>query len=92
MLSDVGNVVARQFGLVHAINPEWVRYQLSVGVDVAARNASDVVEVPLPATYVVRQDGIITFALVDADYTKRAEPEDVLGALSSEIALPVTGR
>lgn len=92
VLSDVGNVVARQFGLVHAINPEWVSYQLSVGVDVAARNASDVVEVPLPATYVVRQDGIITFALVDADYTKRAEPEDVLGALSSEVALPVTGR
>jgi peroxiredoxin len=90
VLSDVGNVVARQFGLVHAINPEWVRYQLSVGVDVAARNASAVAEVPLPATYVVRQDGTITFAVVDADYTTRAEPADVLRALGSEVGSPVT--
>ena len=92
VLSDVGNGVARKFRLVHAINPEWVRYQLSLGIDVAARNASAVAEVPLPATYVVRQDGIIVFALVDADYTKRAEPEDVLRALASEVGLPLTGR
>jgi peroxiredoxin len=92
VLSDVGNVVARQFGLVHAIKPEWVRYQLSVGVDVATRNGSAVAEVPLPATYVVRQDGLITFALVDADYTKRAEPEDVLRALTSEVGSPLTTR
>lgn len=92
VLSDVGNVVARQFRLVHAINPDWVRYQLSLGIDVAARNASAVVEVPLPATYVVRQDGIISYALVDADYTKRAEPEDVLRALATEVGVPLTGR
>jgi peroxiredoxin len=92
VLSDEGNVVARAFRLVHAINPEWVRYQLSLGVDVAARNASAVAEVPLPATYVVGQDGIITFALVDSDYTKRAEPDDVLHALASNVGLPLTRR
>ncbi len=92
VLSDVGNVVARQFGLVHAINPEWVLYQLSVGVDVADRNGSAVAEVPLPATYVIRQDGIIAFAVVDADYTTRAEPAEVLHALASEVGSPVAGR
>ena len=92
VLSDIGNVVARRFRLVHEINPDWVEYQLSLGVDVAARNASDVAEVPLPATYVVRQDGFIAFALVDADYTKRAEPEDVLRALASEVGSAVAGR
>jgi peroxiredoxin len=92
VLSDDGNVVARKFRLVHAIKPEWVQYQLSLGIDVAARNASAVVEVPLPATYVVRQDGIITFALVDADYTRRAEPDDVLRALALEVGLPLAGR
>jgi len=90
VLSDVGNAVARKFGLVHAINPEWVQYQLSRGTDVAARNASDVAEVPLPATYVVRQDGVITFAVVNADYTQRAEPEDVLRALAAEVSLRPT--
>ena len=92
VLSDAGNAVARQFGLVHAINPDWVRYQLSLGVDVAAQNASDVAEVPLPATYVVRQDRTIAYSLVDADYTKRAEPEDVLQALASEVGAPLTVR
>jgi peroxiredoxin len=91
VLSDVGNEVARTFRLVHQINPEWVSYQLSIGIDVAARNASDVAEVPLPATYVVGQDGIITYALVDADYTKRAEPDDVLRALSARAGMRPAG-
>ncbi|WP_326568900.1 peroxiredoxin-like family protein [Amycolatopsis rhabdoformis] len=81
VLSDVGNDVARQFRLVHPIAPDVVRYQLGNGNDVAAFNGSDVAEVPLPATYVVDRLGVVRFAFVAADYTRRAEPAELLAAV-----------
>jgi peroxiredoxin len=81
VLSDRGNEVARRFRLTHRIDRGVVRYQLGNGNDVAAFNGSEVAEVPLPATYVVSSDGIIRFAFIRADYTQRAEPDDVIGAV-----------
>jgi peroxiredoxin len=81
VLSDVDNAVARQYRLTHTIDPEVVRYQLGNGNDVAAFNGSGRAEVPLPATYIIDTDGVVQFAFVRADYTERAEPEDVLAVL-----------
>lgn len=81
VLFDKGNEVARQFRLTHQIDPQVVRYQLGNGNDVAAYNGMDTAEVPLPATYVVGTDGVVRYAFVDADYTRRAEPEVFLGVL-----------
>ena len=36
---------------------------------------------PLAATYVIDTNGIITYAFLDADYTQRAEPSEILSAL-----------
>lgn len=41
----------------------------------------EVAEVPLPATYVVDTGGIIRFAFTDADFTKRANPDEVVSAV-----------
>jgi peroxiredoxin len=81
VLSDHGNLLARQFRLTHQIALQVVRYQLGNGNDVAAINGSDVAEVPLPATYVVDRGGVARYAFVAADYTQRAEPDDILDAL-----------
>ena len=81
VLSDVDNAVARQYRLTHTIDPEVVDYQLGNGNDVAAFNGSERAEVPLPATYIIGTDGVVQFAFVRADYTRRAEPEDVLAVL-----------
>jgi protocatechuate 3,4-dioxygenase beta subunit/peroxiredoxin len=81
VLFDKGNEVARQFRLTHQIDPQVVRYQLGNGNDVAAYNGMDTAEVPLPATYVVGTDGLVRYAFVDADYTRRADPEVVIGVL-----------
>jgi peroxiredoxin len=81
VLSDADNAVARQYRLTHTIDPEVVRYQLGNGNDVAAFNGSGRAEVPLPATYIIDTDGLVQFAFVRADYTQRAEPEDVLAML-----------
>jgi peroxiredoxin len=78
LLSDVGNKVARQFGLVFTL-PERLRViYKQFGADVAAANGDECYELPIAATYVIAPDGIITHAFVDIDYTKRMEPEEVV--------------
>jgi peroxiredoxin len=81
VLCDQDNQVARRFRLTHRIAPEVVEYQLGNGNDVAAYNGTGIAEVPLPATYVVGTDGIVRYAFVDADYTRRADPDAILGVL-----------
>jgi len=50
--------------------------------DIAVRNADGLYELPVPATYVIDQAGVIRFAHIEADFmTGRAEPEAVLAAL-----------
>lgn len=35
-------------------------------------------ELPIPATFVIDQNGIVRFMQADADYRKRADPEEIL--------------
>ena len=81
VLSDKHNAVARQFGLVFTLPEEIRTIYKGFGHDLAARNGDDSFELPFPATYVIGQDRIIRFAFVNADYTKRAEPADILAVL-----------
>jgi peroxiredoxin len=90
VLSDFGNKVARQFGIVFQIGQEIKDFSISVFKnDLALRNGEDSYELPVPATFVIDATGVIRFAHVDADYmTGRVEPETVLAALET-IAHPV---
>ncbi|MEB3229941.1 MAG: peroxiredoxin-like family protein [Leptolyngbyaceae bacterium] len=86
VLSDVGNHVARQLGLVFTL-PERLRpIYTSFGIDVAAHNGDQNFELPLAATYVINTDGTVVHAFVEADYTKRDDPEAVVKVLKQ---LPV---
>ena len=81
VLSDVGNRVARQFGLVFVL-PEALRpiYE-GFGIDIPQADGDDTFELPIPATYIIDHDRKIRMAFVDGDYTQRADPEIVLSTL-----------
>jgi len=81
VLSDVGNKVADQFGLVFTVPPELQELYDKFGIDIPKYNGDDSWELPMPGTYVVDKDGTVTYAYVDADYTKRAEPDEVIAKL-----------
>ena len=82
VLSDVGNRVAREFGLVFTLPAEMRSIYVDFGIDLPATNGDQSFELPVPATYLIDRSGIIRLAFVDIDYTKRLDPEEILAALT----------
>ena len=85
VLSDAGNRVAREFGLVFRVDVGVRDKYRAAGIDLAMSNGDASWELPVPATYVVAPDRTITYAFVEADYTRRAAPEDVVAALAGAV-------
>jgi len=81
VLSDVGNQVAQDFGLVFVLPEELRPIYQDFGIDLPAHNGDNTFELPIPATYVIAQDGTIIHAFVEADYTKRLDPKEIIAAL-----------
>jgi peroxiredoxin len=82
VLSDAGNRVARDYGLVFRVLPE-VRalYEGPLDVALPEYNGDDSWELPVPGTFVIGRDGVVRYAFVEPDHTRRAEPAEVLAAL-----------
>ena len=78
VLTDSNSDYARELGLVFTL-PEKLRpiYQ-GFGIDIEKHNGRGQFDLPLASTFVVDADGTIVFAFVEADYTVRAEPADVI--------------
>ncbi len=88
VLSDVGNRVARSFGLVFAL-PEELRAALrSADKALPPINGDESWELPVPATYVIAPDGRVALAFVDVDYRRRLSPEDILKTLRTLRSAP----
>ena len=81
VLSDVGNKVARDFGLVFKLTEKMQEIYKNFGIDLPTANGDQSFELPIPATYVVAPNGIVAFAFIDADYTNRLDPETILAEL-----------
>ena len=83
VLSDVGNSVARRFGLVYGL-PEELRAALrSNNRALPGVNGDESWELPVPATYVIGRDRRVALAAIDVDYRNRLEPGAILAALKS---------
>ncbi len=81
ILSDEGNGVARQYGLVFSLADELRPIYEQFGINIPELDGDDSYELPMPATYIVDTKGTIIHAFVDADYTKRMEPDEVIEIL-----------
>ena len=83
VLSDVGNKVAREYGIVMDVPPSMVPLYLKWGLDVPAANGDDSWQLPIPATYVIDRDGAISFAFINKNYIERCEPAEIIKALEA---------
>jgi len=84
VLCDVSNKVAEQFGLLFTLDERIQALYTQFGIDFEHYYGDKSFKLPLPATYVINQEGVITYAFLSEDYTLRAEPIDVMAALESE--------
>lgn len=81
VLSDSSNKLAKQCGLVFTL-PESLRpIYASWELDIPGHNGDDTFELPMPATFIIGSDGVIKYAFIDMDYTKRLEPEVIVEQL-----------
>lgn len=82
-LHDAGNATARKYGLVFELAESIVPMHRD-RLRLAEYNGSNAMELPLSATYVIGKGGRITYAFLDADYKRRAEPADVVAAVRKQ--------
>ncbi|MFM0742202.1 peroxiredoxin-like family protein [Paraburkholderia xenovorans] len=83
VLSDVGNIVARGFGLVYTLQDEVRAALRSNNKALPAINGDESWELPVPATYVIAVDGRVSLAHIEVDYRKRLEPNAIVASLKS---------
>ncbi|HTW49678.1 MAG TPA: peroxiredoxin-like family protein [Acidobacteriaceae bacterium] len=81
LLADPGCAVAEKFGLVWTAPAYLQKYYRSILLNIPFVNGEESWRLPLPATFVLGQDGTVLFAEAHADFRVRPEPEEVLRAL-----------
>lgn len=89
VLSDPGAAVAEEYGVAYSIPEVQRRYYQSILINIPFNNAGlsyhNATEaswrLPLPATFLVRKDGVIAYSQAHADFRVRTEPSEILALL-----------
>ncbi len=81
ILSDTGTAVAAAFGLRFALPDDLIEVYRQFGNDLPKINDDLAWVLPMPARYVIGTDGVIAYAEVNPDYTRRPDPSELLPVL-----------
>lgn len=81
ILSDAKGKVGEAFGLRFQLPDYLVDLYRKVKNDLPTFNDDPSWTLPMPARYVIGQDGVILYSEVNPDYTHRPEPEDMIPVL-----------
>ena len=84
MLADVDSGLAATCGVLYRVPGSYRAILSAVGIDLTLRQGNPAGLLPVPATFVVGRDGRVTWRHLDADFTRRAEPADILRALRGD--------
>lgn len=81
ILTDKSGELANRFGLRWTLQDYVVEYHKMFGVELPKIHGDGQWNLPMPARYVIAQDGTIAYAEVNPDYTRRPEPGDLFPVL-----------
>jgi peroxiredoxin len=81
ILSDVQGKIGEAFGLRFNLPDYLIELYKQLKSDLPTFNDDPSWTLPMPARYVVGQDGVILYSEVNPDYTHRPEPEDMIPVL-----------
>ncbi len=81
VLSDKDNLVAHAMNLVYPLPDELIALYKTFGIDLDTSNETNSGELPIAATYIIEQNGLISYHYLAEDYKLRADPEEIVKAL-----------
>jgi peroxiredoxin len=87
ILSDVKGKVGAAFGLRFDLPDYLVELYKQLKNDLPTFNDDPSWTLPMPARYIIGQDGVILYSEVNPDYTRRPEPEDMIPVLQRAAAV-----
>ncbi|WP_342595931.1 peroxiredoxin-like family protein [Salinicola lusitanus] len=83
ILSDTRGDIGAAFGLRFSLPPDLVDLYKTLKNDLPTFNDDPSWSLPMPARYLIGQDGTILYADVNPDYTRRPEPEALIAVLEA---------
>jgi peroxiredoxin len=87
ILSDVKGKVGAGFGLRFHLPDYLVELYRQLKNDLPTFNDDPSWTLPMPARYVIGQNGVILYSEVNPDYTRRPEPDDMIPVLQQAAAV-----
>lgn len=85
LLSDRNGAYAQicgvRFAMTEASTALYARLAARFGLSIPGQDAVGGWELPVPATYVAGSDGVIGYTFGDADWSRRAEPAEIVAAV-----------
>ncbi|HYZ41592.1 MAG TPA: peroxiredoxin-like family protein [Stellaceae bacterium] len=92
VLQDPGCEIAARYRIAVTIPQQFRAAYLALGYPNSAKTASKGWVLPIPATYVLDSTGRVVLSYLDADYTTRLEPTEIIVALTHLRAASIPGR
>ncbi|HQT47082.1 MAG TPA: peroxiredoxin-like family protein [Acidocella sp.] len=81
VLADVDFGVGLAAGVVFKIPKLYLERLVASGVDLPLRHGNAAWCLPVPATFVIAPDGVVAWRFVHVDFSRRAEPDEIIAAL-----------
>ncbi len=81
ILSDPSGEIAAAFGIRFVLPEDLREVYRMLKVDLTEFNGEPSWTLPMPGRYVIAQDGVIAYAEVNPDYTRRPDPSELLPTL-----------
>jgi peroxiredoxin len=85
VLSDVQNRTAAAFGLRFELPDYLVELYKKLRNDLPAFNGDPSWTLPMPARYVIGENGVVMYSEINPDYTHRPDPSDMLPVLEKTV-------
>ncbi|GAA5219711.1 peroxiredoxin-like family protein [Membranihabitans marinus] len=84
VLSDQDAKIAEQYGVAWEV-PEFLLEHMRVDrqLDLELINNGNGSVLPIPATFILNSDGVVTWNYVNVDYRSRSEPDEIIEALKN---------
>jgi len=81
IIEDKGLTIMNSYNVSFAVDEKTVEKYKGYGIDFDKANGNNGANLPVPATYIIGQDGLVKYVFFNTDYRKRASVKELLDNL-----------